>query len=287
MLLDTCIATLPLLLSPDGRVATTAPFATSSQAATSPSWLPVAGAIGAVLGACIAGAIGFASSWYTQRRQREFTNLALEHQRTQLFNERFATAADKLGHAEAATRLAGVYALAGLADDWISQRQTCIDVLCGYMRLPYQPRAGEPGFRTGEREVRHSLIRIVRDHLRDNATASWQGYIFRFHRAIFDGGDLSHIRISGGYMSFYDAEFASGTVDFRGSRFSGGTVSFQEARFSAGSLIDFRAAIFSGGVVDFSQGVFSGGTLDLRDPKDNSIPPKIPVPPPGGMLLSN
>lgn len=304
-------AALLTLIQPESRTAAAGHFATGAQAA-GPSWLPVAGAIGAVAGACIAGVIGFLSSWYTQRRQRELAGLTLEHQRAQLFNERFATAADKLGHAEAATRMAGVYALAGLADDWVKQRQTCIDVLCGYMRLPYQPQAEKPGFRAGEREVRNSLIRIIRDHLRDSATESWQGCIFRFHGATFDGGDLSHIRISGKYLSFYGAEFTSGTMDFRGSKFSGGDVSFQNARFSggaadfrraifsgsskvhfqgavfsAGSLIDFRAASFSGGEVDLVQGIFDGGTVDLRDPQDNSAPPNIPQPPPGEILLSS
>jgi hypothetical protein len=303
---------LPLVSCLGAQTAAAGHFAVGAQTATSPSWLPVAGAVGAVLGACIAGAIGFLGSWYTQRRQRELASLALEHQRAQLFNERFATAADKLGHAEAATRIAGVYALAGLADDWISQRQTCIDVLCGYMRLPYQPQVGKEGFRVGEREIRDSLVRIIRDHLRDNATVSWQGYTFRFYRATFDGGDLSHIRISNKYMSFYGAEFVSGTLDFRGSNFSGGEVSFLDARFSggaadfrgatfaegskilfpgavfsAGSTIDFRAANFSGGEVDLAQGKFAGGIVDLRDPRDSSLPAKIPEPPPGEILLSN
>jgi hypothetical protein len=162
------------LIQLEGQTLAAGHFAVGTRAATSPSWLPVAGAIGAVAGACIASVIGFLSSWYTQRRQRELASLTLE--------------------------------------------------------LPYQPQAKKPGFRTGEREVRNSLIRIIRDHLRDNAAEGWQGYTFRFHRATFDGGDLSHIRISSKYLSFYGAEFISGTMDFRGSRFSGGDVSFQDAR---------------------------------------------------------
>src|SRR6185437_7973851 len=133
MLLNTDAATSPLLLRLNGQAAVTH-FLATTQTSTSPSWLPVAGAVGAVLGACIAGAIGFVNSWYTLRKQREFTRLTIEHQQTQLFNERFAAAADKLGHAEAPTRMAGVYALAGLADEWKPQQQTCIDILCGYMR---------------------------------------------------------------------------------------------------------------------------------------------------------
>jgi hypothetical protein len=50
--------------------------------------------------------------------------------RVRVLNERFATAAEQLGSDKPpAVRLAGVYAMAGLADDWADNRQTCIDVL--------------------------------------------------------------------------------------------------------------------------------------------------------------
>ena len=55
------------------------------------------------------------------------------------FDERFAAAAAQLGAPTAAERLAGVYAMAALADTWEQHRQQCIDVLCGYLRLPYDP----------------------------------------------------------------------------------------------------------------------------------------------------
>src|SRR5947207_4571217 len=68
----------------------------------------------------------------------------LEEQRTRTLNGRFATAAGQLGSDKpAAVRLAGVYAMAGLADDWPENRQTCVDVLCGYLRMPYEPDPGQ------------------------------------------------------------------------------------------------------------------------------------------------
>jgi hypothetical protein len=33
--------------------------------------------------------------------------------------------------------------MAGLADDWPENRQTCVDVLCGYLRMPYEPDPGD------------------------------------------------------------------------------------------------------------------------------------------------
>ncbi|MGE2772597.1 hypothetical protein ACQGAO_30720 [Rhodococcus sp. 1.20] len=58
--------------------------------------------------------------------------------------ERYATCAEQLGSTNFAIRLAGVYALASLADDWHevgndSERQVCIELLCGYLRTERQP----------------------------------------------------------------------------------------------------------------------------------------------------
>ncbi len=199
-----------------------------------------------------------------QREQLEKT-LAEQHVRT--LNERFGTAAEKLGSDKApAVRLAGVYAMAGLADDWEDNRQTCIDVLCAYLRMPYtqDPGAGEEGKLAflADREVRHTVIRVIANHLRDNATVSWQGRDLDFTGVLFDGGDLSRARFSGGTIRFGGAVFSGGTVDFSGVRFSGDLVDFYSAEFSGGA-VDFRGAEFSGGKVDFSRARFSGSSVDF------------------------
>ncbi len=74
--------------------------------------------------------------------QRKQLDRTLAEQRTRTLNERFATAAEQLGSDKPAVRLAGVYAMAGLADDWEENRQTCVDVLCAYLRMPYEPDPG-------------------------------------------------------------------------------------------------------------------------------------------------
>src|SRR5947209_8019958 len=56
-------------------------------------------------------------------------------------SKRYQDAAGQLGHDSAAVRLAGVYAMARLADEWIEQRQTCINVLCAYLRMPTESSA--------------------------------------------------------------------------------------------------------------------------------------------------
>jgi hypothetical protein len=156
--------------------------------------------------------------------------------------------------------------MAGLADDWEENRQTCVDVLCAYLRMPYEPDPGQDAPEAQRltfqaiREVRHTVIRVVAAHLREGAAVSWQGLNFDFTGAVFDGGSFSGAEFSGGNVTFADAEFSSGSVDFRGASF-GGQVYFYGAKFSGG-YVTFAGAKFSGGQVDFAA-VFSGGHISF------------------------
>ena len=59
--------------------------------------------------------------------QREQPDRTLAEQRTRTRNERFDTVAEHLGSDKPpAVRVAGVYAMAGLADDWPDHRQMCV-----------------------------------------------------------------------------------------------------------------------------------------------------------------
>ena len=184
----------------------------------------------------------------TLAEQREQLDSTLAEQRTRTLNERFATAADQLGSDKPAVRLAGVYAMAGLADDWEEYRQTCVDVLCAYLRMPYEP---DPGQEAPEPQ-----------RLAFQAAVSWQGLNFDFTGVVFDGGYFSSAQFSGGTVSFVDARFSGGTVLFGGAEFSSGTVDFSGAEFSGGE-VSFGGAEFSGGEVSFYGAKFSGSTVDL------------------------
>ncbi|MFF2254595.1 pentapeptide repeat-containing protein [Streptomyces sp. NPDC058142] len=202
--------------------------------------------------------------------------------------DRYTTAAEQLGHDQAAVRLAGVYALSRLADDWAEQRQVCIDVLCAYLRIPYEPDPTAPEHKAGEQEVRQTIIRVIRDHLqKPDVPTAWCKYNFNFTGAVFDGGSLStsHFRgtvtfadatFSGGTVTFADATFSGGTVDFHDATFSSGTVYFRHAEFGGGTVtfvgaefgggtVTFVGAEFGGGTVAFGDATFSGGTVDFHD----------------------
>src|SRR5262249_22498413 len=92
--------------------------------------------------ASVAGAGALVALIVAYRRQK-IAEADSAHDRTRVFNERFTAIAAQLGDAQPAVRLAGVHAMAGLADDWQANRQTCVDVLCAYLRMPYEPEPGD------------------------------------------------------------------------------------------------------------------------------------------------
>ena len=216
--------------------------------------------------ATVAGAGALVALIVAYRRQK-ITEADSVHDRTRVFNERFTAIAAQLGNDQPAVRLAGVHAMAGLADDWKQNRQTCVDVLCAYLRLPYDPDPGDdadPAQKTAyraNREVRHTIIRLIRAHLRPGSVVSWQGLNFDFTGVVFDGGGFGGAEFSGGKVSFDGAEFSGGKVSFGGAQFSGGEVIFDGARFSGGEVI-FDAQ-FSGGKVSFNLARFSGGEVSF------------------------
>ncbi|WP_323186137.1 pentapeptide repeat-containing protein [Streptomyces sp. NBC_00047] len=223
----------------------------------------------------VAGAGALVALVVAYRRQR-VDETGSHREATRLHTERFSQAVDKLGSDSPAVRLGGVHALAGLADDAPddSLRQTCIDVLCAYLQLPFIPDPGEDPAHQEEhhrylafRKVRHTILRLIGDHYRRprGTHRSWQGCDLDLTGVTVDGYmDFSGTVFSGGRVSFRDAVFSGGRVFFDGAVFSGGTVHFGTAVFSGGA-VSFSGAVFSGGLVPFGGTVFSGGTVSFRD----------------------
>ncbi|MEU1050199.1 pentapeptide repeat-containing protein [Streptomyces sp. NPDC005897] len=235
------------------------------------------------------------------RRQR-VDEAGAHREATRLHTERFSQAVDKLGSDSPAVRLGGVHGLAGLADDAPDDqlRQTCIDVLCAYLRLPFLadpddladplPDGTSPTQERRDahqdkkdryralREVRHTILRLIGDHYRrpQGTHRSWQGCdldltgvtidgVMDFRGAVFSGGAVSFsgARFSGGAVSFSRARFAGSLVNFIGARFSDSTVFFDTTVFSGGA-VSFDATVFSGGNVIFDDAAFAGGEVSFR-----------------------
>jgi uncharacterized protein YjbI with pentapeptide repeats len=221
----------------------------------------------------VAGAGALVALVVAYRRQR-VDEAGAHRDATRLHTERFTTAVSQLGDDSPAVRLGGVHALAGLADDAPddSLRQTCIDVLCAYLQLPYTPDPGTDPAHQEEhhrylafRKVRHTILRLIGDHYRrpKGTHRSWQGCDLDLTGVTIDGDvDFSDATFSSGRVNFGGATFSGGVVHFGGAAFAGGTVNFGGATFS-GSTVVFGGATFSGSTVVFSGATFSGGTVSF------------------------
>ncbi|WP_146099102.1 pentapeptide repeat-containing protein [Nocardia nova] len=167
------------------------------------------------------------------------------------FVERFGAAAAQLGATDVAVRIAGVYAMAGVADESDGlRRQQCIDVLCGYLRLPYDAAHGgsgrtkrvatvpnpqvedldDPGkteehheYRNYDREVRATIVRVIAAHLHPKAEYNWSANDFDFRTAYLEDANFEGATFSGTTL-FDSATFTDtctfGNVDFGVQRIS-------------------------------------------------------------------
>ncbi|WP_440098436.1 pentapeptide repeat-containing protein [Streptosporangium sp. H16] len=223
-----------------------------------------AGAVGLV-----ALLLGVRRQWLGERTQAYQEYDAGERRVTELYTK----AADQLGHDKAAVRLAGLYALERVAQDNPEHRQTVVDVICAYLRMPPAPAApgeAEPADREEtidpqELQVRATAQVILRNHLRWSAsepvrpatfwpdidvdlTGAWLvklGFVdCRMRRAGFGGARFD------GFARFDRAVFG-GVAVFGGAVFSG-RAAWGEANYKAG----FEGAVFKDESV-FRQAVFA------------------------------
>lgn len=209
--------------------------------------------------AMVAGVGGAVALVVAYRRQRD-----LEQGR---FVERFGAAAKQLGDDDAALRLAGAYAMAGVADESheFGRRQQCIDVLCEYLRLPYDPARGASHctevttktltgeasnqvevtetirIRQNDRQVRQTIIRIIAAHLSKHHEHRWSRHNFDFSGVLFEDADFKQTVFGGEFVSFEKAEF-HGETDFAAAEFNRANLSFADATFK-GPASFYRATI--------------------------------------------
>ncbi|MET7335984.1 pentapeptide repeat-containing protein [Nonomuraea sp. NPDC005650] len=220
-------------------------------------------AAGAGVGAAITLMLAF-----RRQRHHEIVAASTEHDASERrVTELYTKAAEQLGNAQAPVRLAGLYALERLAQNNPDQRQTIVNVICAYLRMPYTPpsedrhdkiRTAQRIARHGawarasaaagdrdaqeERQVRLTAQRILTDHLHyTKAPASGRGQrrisdlnarFWRDIRLDLTGAtlldfDLADCRVSS--AEFHKTAF-TGFTTFGGAIFTD-TVWFSEATF--------------------------------------------------------
>lgn len=241
---------------------------------TADDWFSVARSVATLFG--VVGALVLAALAYrrqtTSEDQHDLDRERRRDERAVDLRTRFGTATEQLGNDSAAVRLAGIYALAQVADDWAAedptasngQVQQCIDVLCAYYRLPVEPDSDRA--KNGDGEVRATVIRVITAHLQNPDTeTTWCGRDLDFTGAVFDR-NVSFIgaNFTGGRVNFYRTIFAS-EVDFSKSSFSGAKVSFYNATFPKGGGAYFYDATFSDGEVMFVGVLFTGANVSFAN----------------------
>ncbi|XVS63176.1 pentapeptide repeat-containing protein [Actinosynnema sp. CA-299493] len=213
----------------------------------------------------VLGTGGAAALLLTARRQRyaELDLVQKEHDATERrVTELYGKAADQLGSDKAPVRLAGLYALERLGQGNPAHRQTIVNLVCAYLRMPFTPppevrartRIGpRDAHRFQELEVRQTATALLAAHLRpDRPEVFWAGVALDLSNATLVKLTLTHARI--GSASFAGTTFV-GAATFRGTEFTG-TADFRDTWFR--DQADFRRVRFDESV--FRGAVFEGGT---------------------------
>ena len=243
---------------------------------------------GLAAGAGAGAAVGLMLAFRRQHHQ-EIATAQTDHDATERrITELYTKAVEQLGNDKAPVRLGGLYALERLSQDNEAQRQTIVNVICAYLRMPFPPQSPasmptpdppadandvrtrpDPISETDddswqqEKQVRLTAQRILSDHLRKpdhdqqqqtshSARRFWDQISLDFTGATLIDFDLAHCMVTGDVV-FRGAIF-SGTAEFSGATFSG-TAEFSGAAFSG--TAEFSEATFSG-TAWFSGAAFSG-----------------------------
>ncbi|MBG0819074.1 pentapeptide repeat-containing protein [Planomonospora sp. ID82291] len=228
------------------------------------------------------------TSHYAERTAEHTERDAAERRVTELYTK----AAEQLGHDKAAVRLAGLYALERLAQDNPGHRQTIVNVICAYLRMPYspptlapepvqapparsappsndrwlhpptpgneetplpeQPAAGKTDDAEGERQVRLTAQRILGEHLRDERTPSERDSGQSADVRFWDG---MRLELTGATLIDLDLQHCRVVkADFGGAAFVG-DARFKKATFARDAR--FEKATFAG-EAGFGGATFTG-----------------------------
>jgi len=249
-------------------------------------------------GTLVIGTGGAVALLLTARRQR-YTELTLVHTTRDATERRitelYTKAADQLGSEKAPVRLAGLHALERLAQNTPEQRQTIVDVICAYLRMPYTPPDEQPPAedapntdthtryenRRQEQQVRLTAQEILLRNLRVTAqhrrrwwhrtpppAPAWPGIRLNLAGAFLLKVSLAECQLGNAYFegaqftgetSFKGAQF-TGETSLKGAKFTGGEANFEGARFTDGA--NFEGAQFTGGAF-FVDTQFTGETSFL------------------------
>ncbi len=230
---------------------------------------------GLTIGAAVTGAFALLLAF---RRQQlaERTQQATEYDAGEKrVTELYVKAADQLGSVKAPVRLAGLYALERLAQDNPMHRQSIVEVICAYLRMPYTPPDTRPATDdpapattddTGpdnafvdlreERQVRLAAQRILARHLRPTTQNKEPDPSYWGPTLVLDLAEANLVNADFTGCHLHNAVFTSATFH--------GDTRFQEATFIHTAKFGFAmfvAGTISGDVMSLGDATFSGATF--------------------------
>lgn len=238
----------------------------------------------------LVGGVGAVAYLVIKYQERQQAGRAEKREKDRLVDTKVQDAINQLGSDKASTRIAGVYALADIADTYRGgYRQRVVDILCGYLRSDREtyplgedgkPATGRPRSGDADKAVESTILSVMCDRLRkerkDDKTGKttvrqtvdddqlWCDCEFDLHEATFhEIVDLLYFtfecvpnflgtKFERG-AGFVRARF-TGMACFIGARFTG-VAYFRGARFTGDA--DFRLARFTGDA-DFRWADFAG-----------------------------
>lgn len=221
---------------------------------------------------------------------------------TQALRDRFTTITTQLADPAPAIRTAAVSALEALADDWLDRNkpretQACINVLCDYLRTPYEPLTRNPHLRKQTRrthrtkydytdttheyphddlDTRHAITRTIAAHLQPHHDHSWSTFDYDLTGAYLHNTNLTGATFTGKtasfrgatfngeYSLFDNATFSSESHSFEGATFSSKTASFSGAKFTRSKLTSFDGVTFSSETILFNRAMFGSQNTLFR-----------------------
>ncbi|MGI5330937.1 pentapeptide repeat-containing protein [Actinomadura nitritigenes] len=221
---------------------------------------------------------------HQERLARNAEHDAAERRITELYN----AAAEQLGSDKAPVRLTALYTLERLANDNPQQRQTIVNIVCAYLRMPYTPPfAGRLGpeeehrerarraaarYRAArdfrpipaepqtqgpdpheEHQVRLTAQRLLTTHLQPDAEHHWADISLDLTSATLTGFTLTDCTV---HHADFSHTTLAGDTRFDGATFDGDT-RFDGATFSGDT--SFGKVTFSGRA-RFGRASFSGRT---------------------------
>ncbi|WP_433313078.1 pentapeptide repeat-containing protein [Micromonospora chersina] len=221
----------------------------------------------ALAGLAVAGGAMVTYRTFRQNQVEQDRSYALRQ--AEQVNALYIKAVEQLGHSQAPVRLGALYSLVHLGQANPQQRQTVVDVLCAYLRMPFPlPDSDTRGIEqeyAQQLQVRLAAQRLLADHLRLPEGASsegvqellpspnepfWPGMSLDLAGATLIGFDLHRASV---IRATFDRATFTGRTYFGSTTFNGGA-SFRKACFL--DVAWFDEATLAGGA-DFGDATFT------------------------------